>query len=111
LALQTALYEVRGVWFLPTGAYFVATHRGSQVWYVDTEGYIHLFLNGLRGGLPGGDGGWFYDPFQLRVSECRAVTVDYEGNVIITENDLGFIRKVRFLPFELQVGSGVRQAK
>jgi secreted PhoX family phosphatase len=100
LATSTALNEVRGVWFLPTGAFFVATHRGSQVWYVDTAGYIHLFLNGIRNGVPTGDGTWFYDPFEARVSEVRAVTMDYDGNLIITENDIGFIRKVQFLPFE-----------
>lgn len=99
LATGTALNEVRAVWFLPTGAFFVATHRGSQVWYVDTAGFIHLFLNGIRNGFPAGDGTWFYNPFQARVSEVRAVTVDYDGNLLITENDIGFVRKVQFLPF------------
>jgi len=98
LALATGLEEVRGVWFLPTGAYFLATHRGSQVWYVDTAGYIHLFLNGWRNETHSGDGTWFYNPAEFRVSECRAVTVDYEGNVLITENDMGYVRKVEFLP-------------
>lgn len=98
LALATGLEEVRGVWFLPTGAYFLATHRGSQVWYVDAAGYIHLFLNGWRNETHSGDGTWFYNPAEFRVSECRAVTVDYEGNVLITENDMGYVRKVEFLP-------------
>ena len=98
LAVNTAIEEVRGVWFLPSGAYFLCTHRGSQVWYVDTAGYIHLFLNGNRNGAHAGDGTWFYNPLQARVSECRAVTVDYEGNLLITENDVGYIRKVQFLP-------------
>jgi hypothetical protein len=99
VATSTALREVRGVWFLPTGAFFVGTHYGSQVWYVDTDGYIHLLLNGTRNGSPAGDGTWFYNPFQARVSEVRAVTMDYEGNLLITDNDLGYIRKVQFLPF------------
>lgn len=99
LALATGLEEVRGVWFLPTGAYFLATHRGSQVWYVDTAGYIHLFLNGWRNETHAGDGTWFYNPAEFRVSECRAVTVDYDGNVLITENDMGYVRKVQFLPW------------
>lgn len=97
LATGTALNEVRGVWFLPTGAFFVATHRGSQVWYIDTDGYCHLFLNGNRYGSHAGDGFWFYEPVDPRVSECRAVTMDYEGNVLVTENDAGYVRKVRFL--------------
>ena len=100
LAVNTALEEVRGVWYMPNGALLVATHRSSRVWYVDTDGYIHLFLNGNRNGAHAGDGTWFYDPTQLRVSECRAVTMDHEGNVLITENDVGFVRKVRFVPIE-----------
>ena len=77
------------VWFLPTGAFFLATHRSSRVWSVDTAGYIHLFLNGNRNGAHTGDGTWFYKPLEARVSECRAVTLDYEGNLLITENDVG----------------------
>jgi len=99
LATETALEEVRGVWMLPSGAFVVCTHRSSRVWYVDTEGYIHLFLNGNRNGAHAGDGTWFYNPLEARVSECRAVTMDYEGNLLITENDIGFVRKVQFLPF------------
>lgn len=98
LAINTALNEVRGVWFLPTGAFLLATHRGSQVWYVDTAGYIHLLLNGDRFGAHAGDGTWFYQPDQARVSECRAVTMDPAGHLLITENDIGFVRRVEFLP-------------
>ena len=100
LATATALEEVRGIWFLPTGAYLVATHRSSRVWYVDIAVYIHLLLNGNRFGTHSGDGTWFYNPGELRVSECRAITVDYEGNILVTENDVGFVRRIRFLPFE-----------
>jgi hypothetical protein len=95
-ATLTALEEVRGVWFLPTGAFLVCTHRGSQVWYVDVQGAIHLFLNGSRRDHMG-DGTWFWNPEELRVSECRAVTMDREGNVLITEHDAGYVRKVQFL--------------
>ncbi len=101
LALATGLEEVRGIWFLPTGAYFLCTHQGSQVWYVDTDGLIHLFLNGYHSDTThAGDNSWFYNPNEYRVSECRAVTLDYEGNMLITENDLGYVRKIRFLPYE-----------
>jgi hypothetical protein len=99
-ALATGLEEVRGIWFLPTGAYFLCTHKGSQVWYVDTEGLIHLFINGYYKENHAGDNTWFYNPAEYRVSKCRAVTVDCEGNVLITENDMGYVRKVRFLPYE-----------
>lgn len=97
LAIETSLNEVRGVWFLPNGGQFLCTHRGSQVWYVDTDGYIHLFLNGARSDTHAGDGTWFWNPTELRVSECRAVTMDREGNLLVTENDSGYVRKVQFL--------------
>jgi DNA-binding beta-propeller fold protein YncE len=97
LATLTPLREVRGVWFLPTGAYFVCTHRGSQVWYVDVDGYIHLFLNGSTADTHGGDGTWFWNLEEYRVSECRAITLDGAGNIILCEHDSGYIRKVQFL--------------
>jgi uncharacterized delta-60 repeat protein len=97
LATATGLDGVRGVWFLQSGAFFVCTHRGSQVWYVDTGGFIHLFLNGSRNEVHAGDGTWFWNPFELRVSECRAVTLDRDGNMLLTEHDAGYIRKVKFL--------------
>jgi hypothetical protein len=97
LATATALEGVRGVWFLPTGGFFVCTHRGSQVWYVDTGGFIHLFLNGHRSETHAGDGTWFWNPVEYRVSECRAVTLDPEGNLLVTEHDAGYVRRVQFL--------------
>jgi sugar lactone lactonase YvrE len=96
LAVETGLWQLRGIWFLPTGAFFLATDNGSQVWYVDTAGVIHLFLNGDFSSH-NGDGAWFYDPATPKVSKVRQITMDYDGNLIITENDAGFIRKVQFL--------------
>lgn len=96
-ALETGLLEVRGIWFLPNGSYFLVTHHGSQMWYVDTDGIIHLFLNGARF-AHSGDDTYFYAPEEFRLSEIRAVTMDFQGNLLITENDAGFVRKVQFLP-------------
>ena len=67
---------------------------------MDTAGYVHLLLNGYRNDVHAGDNTWFYNPNEYRVSKCRAVTMDYEGDLLITENDMGFVRKVRFLPYE-----------
>ena len=93
-ALATGLHGVRGIWFLPSGAYFLATHEGNQVWYVDTQGTIHLFLDGGSNNAHAGDGEHFRTP-GLKISEARAISVDAQGNVIVTENDFGFIRVVR----------------
>lgn len=94
LATLTALNQVRAIWFLPTGAYFVGTDAGSQTWYVDGDGLIHLFLNGDG---HAGDGTHFYNPGEARVSKVRQVTTTHEGDLLITEHDAGYVRKVRFL--------------
>jgi len=103
LATETGLAEVRGICFLPTGAYLLGTDSGSadscnKVWYVDTDGYLHLLLNG-NWYAHSGDGAWFYDPAVPKVSAIRQITLDSQGNLIITEHDSGYVRKVRFLPF------------
>jgi len=95
-ALDTGLAGVRGIWFLPNGGYLLATHEGSQIWYVDSAGMIHLFVDGSRG-AHAGDEEYFRVPGP-KVSEVRAVTVDKQGRIIITENDAGFIRVIDFLP-------------
>lgn len=94
-ALDTGLDGVRAVWFVPPGGLLLGTHRGSQVWYVDTRGIIHLFLDGARG-AHSGDGEHFRTP-GAKVSEVRAVTVDASGNVLVTEHDYGYIRMIERL--------------
>ena len=66
---------------------------GSQVWYVDTAGIIHLFLDGSPSDAHAGDGEPFDAP-GLKVSEVRGISLDRDGNVIITEHDCGYVRKV-----------------
>jgi hypothetical protein len=96
LALAIGLAQVRAVWFLPTGAFFVGTDSGAQVWYVDTVGVIHLFLNGTASNAHAGDENWFYQPTEARVGPIRAITTDGDGNLLITEHDAGYVRKIRF---------------
>jgi hypothetical protein len=93
-ALSTAFYGVRGVWFLDDNTYFLATHEGSQVWYIDRDGISRLFIDGRdNDGSHSGDNDNYRTP-GLKISEARAVTVDYQGNVLVTENDRGFIRRI-----------------
>jgi hypothetical protein len=98
-ALDTGLYGVRGVWFLPAGGYLLATHQGSQIWYVDAAGIIHLFVDGAPTDVHDGDGGYFRAEGP-KISEVRSVSVDPRGNVLITENDFGYIRQIDLLPFQ-----------
>jgi streptogramin lyase len=96
LAKTNSLYGVRSVWPFPTGGYLLGTHEGSQVLYVDLAGIIHVFVNGSNGGIHSGDGDWFHSPGS-KISEVRAASVDSKGNILITENDLGYVRRIDFL--------------
>jgi hypothetical protein len=96
LAKTNSLYGVRSVWPFPTGGYLLGTHEGSQVLYVDPAGIIHVFVNGSDGGFHSGDGDWFHSPGS-KISEVRAASMDSKGNILITENDLGYVRRIDFL--------------
>lgn len=93
-ALQTAFHGVRGVWVLDDNSYFLATHEGSQIWYVDIAGIAHLFINGKEGDKYHSGDGMNFRTSGYKVSEVRAITADYQGNLLITENDRGFIRRL-----------------
>lgn len=94
-ATETGIHGVRGIWFLKDQSYLLATHEGSQVWYVDTLGIIHLFLNGKEGDEYHSGDGEHFQTEGYKISEARGISVDYDGNIIITENDAGYIRKIR----------------
>lgn len=91
-ATQTGLEEPRAIAFAD-GGFFVGTHEGNQVWWVAPEGTIHLFLDGGDGHVHAGDGRYFRSPGK-KVSEVRSVALDQAGNVLIVENDFGYVRKV-----------------
>lgn len=95
LARTNSLYGVRGVWPVPTGGYLLGTHEGSQVLYVDPAGILHVFVSGIAGNLHSGDGQWFYAA-GFKVSEIRSVSMDDKGNLLITENDSGYVRRIDF---------------
>jgi hypothetical protein len=97
LAATNGLYGVRGVWLFPTGGYLLASHEGSQMLYVDPAGIAHIFLDGKFGNYHNGDGQWFRASSPPKFSEARAVSMDSHGNILITENDFGYIRKIEFM--------------
>ncbi|HKQ40635.1 MAG TPA: hypothetical protein VJ063_21370 [Verrucomicrobiae bacterium] len=98
-ALQTGLVLPRSICFIPNGGYFIAEHDpGNRVWYVDPAGIIHRWLNGNSANNSRvGDGQWFYaNPTVAKVSRVRAVNADPFGNLIITESNYGYVRRIRF---------------
>jgi hypothetical protein len=98
-ALQTGLIAPRCVAFLPNGGWFTSEHSpGNRIWYIDPAGIIHLWVNGSdNNNFRQGDGQWFYaNPAAPKVSRVRSVIPDPFGNLIITESNYGYIRRIKF---------------
>ena len=98
-ALLTGLQLPRSVWFIPNGGFFIGEHDpGNRIWYVDPAGIIHRWMNGSSANNRRvGDGQWFYaNPGTNKVSRVRAVNTDPFGNMIITESNYGYVRRIRF---------------
>ena len=98
-ATSTSLNLPRSIWFIPNGGYFIGEHHpGNRIWYVDPAGIIHRWMNGDgQNRQRVGDGQWFYaNPGVAKVSRVRAVNTDPFGNLIITESNYGYVRRIRF---------------
>jgi hypothetical protein len=96
-AVQTAMEEVRGVTFAPSGGFFTCTHRGSDVWFVDTNGIAHLFISGVRNSSPFTGEGTVASDGANKLSEVRAINVTPGGDLIITHSDESTVRIVENL--------------
>jgi hypothetical protein len=103
LATQTPLALPRSVWFIPNGGFFITEHDaggglGNRIWYIDPAGIIHRWMNGSSADNKRvGDGQWFYaNPGLAKVSRVRAINTDPFGNLIITESNFGYVRRIRF---------------
>ena len=94
LAATNGFYGVRGVWGVPSGGYLLALHEGNQLLYVDAAGIVHVFVDGDPT-AHAGDGQWFHTP-GFKVNQLRSVSMDSQGNIIIVENDVGFVRRIDF---------------
>ncbi len=98
-ATQTSLTLPRSIWFIPNGGFFIGEHDpGNRIWYVDPAGIIHRWMNGSSANnFRVGDGQWFYNnPAQAKVSRVRSVNTDPNGNLIITESNFDYVRRIRF---------------
>jgi hypothetical protein len=93
-ATTVGMMGVRGVACHPLGGFFTATHRGGDVWYVDSAGRAWMFVQGDNGNThEAADTAVPTTGFVM--SEPRSVSVGLSGNVLIACNDAGFIRIVR----------------
>ncbi len=116
-ATETALEEVRGVAFAPSGGYFVCTHRGSDVWFIDTGGIAHLFMSGVRNSDPFSGEGTVASSAGNKLSEVRAINLTPAGDLIITHSDESTIRIVENLcppaigPIRLEIQEGMLQVQ
>jgi len=95
-ATETFLDQVRGIAFTASGGYFLCTHKGGDIWYVDTDGIIHLFIQG-RGTGNRNDGNGRQPPLVGfdALSEPRSVALAPNGDLLIATNDTGYVRRVR----------------
>jgi hypothetical protein len=55
---------------------------------------IHVLVSG-KTHSHAGDGQWFYTPGN-KMGQLRSVTMDNQGNLLIVENDLGYVRQIDF---------------
>ena len=103
LATNATLNQVRGISFLPNGGYFLCTHRGGNVWYVDSDAnyataHIHLFLHGR-----GKNDITYFGPNALALpvtgiechSQPREITAAPDGSLLVVSNDSGLVRKIK----------------
>jgi hypothetical protein len=95
LATATSFDGVRAVWPASPadgGGFFLGTHEGCQLWFVDAAGIAHIFVDGEKDAHAG-----IGEPFDTpgkKVSEMRSVTLDSTGNVIIVDDDRGFVTRI-----------------
>ena len=96
-ALTSYIAQTRGVAFLQNGAYFLCGHKDGSVWYVDTTGLLHQYLqgSGSKDGYTLPDG--VHPPLTGKnyFAQPRGVTVAPDGNLITVSNDSGYVFVVK----------------
>lgn len=95
-ALKLGLRGVRGIAFHPLGGFFLATHKGGDIWYVDTAGKGRVIVNGNDGSVHDSTSQPLPTPGTV-MSEPRFVSVAPNGDLLMATNDAGFIRRARYI--------------
>lgn len=94
-ALSSPLEGVRAVWPAHPddgGGFFAGTHEGCQLWFIDAAGLAHLFVDGEKDAHAGV--GQDYTVPGKKLSELRSVTLDSAGNILIVDDDVGYVSKI-----------------
>jgi hypothetical protein len=94
-ALSSPLEGVRAVWPAHPddgGGFFAGTHEGCQLWFIDAAGLAHLFVDGEKDAHAGV--GQDYSVPGKKLSELRSVTLDGAGNILIVDDDVGYVSKI-----------------
>lgn len=95
LASKSYIAQPRGIAFRADGSYFICGHQDGNVWFVDTVGVLHKYLNGSGTGddydLQDGK----HPPFSKNhFAQPRSVTLAPNGNLLVVSNDSGFVFQV-----------------
>ncbi len=95
-AIESFIDGPRGITFRSDGSYFLCGHRDGNVWFVDSDGILHKYLQGkgtkdgysLENGL--------HPPLTDKASfaQPRAVTLAPNGNLLVVCNDSGYVFQV-----------------
>ncbi len=102
-ALQCSLEKLRGIAFRQDGTYFLASQESGRIWFVDSGGIITLLIDGDSSRSTHAGNGELLSTSGRKISEPRAIALAPNGDLLITENDLGIIRRVtnRCIPLEI----------
>ncbi len=94
--LGTFLDQPRGIAFLPNGAFFLCGHKDGNVWYVDTTGVLHLYIQGSGKGDVFALTDGRHPPLTTgnEISQPRAVTLSPNGSLLLVCNDSGYLVSV-----------------
>ncbi|MBI1840751.1 MAG: hypothetical protein HYR88_07870, partial [Verrucomicrobia bacterium] len=97
LAINSFIEGVRGIAFLPNGSYFLCAHKGGDVWFVDTDGVLHRYIQGSGKGDAYLISTGQHPPLvgKSYVSQPRAVSLAPNGDLLVTCNDSGYVLRVQ----------------
>jgi hypothetical protein len=69
-------------------------HVQQNVFTTNGVGIVHVFVDGLAN-VHAGDGQWFHMP-GAKIGQIRSVTMDPHGNILLVENDFGYVHRIDF---------------